>query len=116
MRHVCGFTLLEVLVALAVLATALYAANSVVARASRNAEHREQTLLAHWVAQDLATELLAVPPSDIPFTRNAELYGHAFRLEVDGARDDDGKIVSLAIAVHAAAAAAPVQRIELTLP
>ena len=52
-----GFTLLEVLVALAVIAFSLAAAASAVSGNSRNASGLQQRTYAHWVAMNKMTEL-----------------------------------------------------------
>jgi len=52
-----GFTLLEVLVALAVLTIALAATIKVAANQSINAEHLRDKTLAHWVAMNQIAEL-----------------------------------------------------------
>lgn len=57
--HVCckGFTLLEVLVALAVIAFSLAAAASAVSGNARNASGLQQRTYAHWVAMNKMAEL-----------------------------------------------------------
>lgn len=52
-----GFTLLEVLVALAVLALALAAAVSAAAAYIGNQSYLQERTLAHWVARNALTEL-----------------------------------------------------------
>lgn len=57
-RNGCrGFTLLEVLVALAVIAFALAAAASAVSGSAHNASGLQQRTYAHWVAMNKMTEL-----------------------------------------------------------
>jgi len=55
----CGFTLLEVIVALAVIAFALSAAVSAVSGNTRNAAGLQQRTYAHWVAMNRMSELHA---------------------------------------------------------
>lgn len=55
-QHTCGFTLLEVLTAMAVLAIALGAAIKVVADGARNAAYIEEQTLAHWLALNKIAE------------------------------------------------------------
>ncbi len=66
-RHV-GFTLIEMLVALAILAIALAAVQRSVAGSLDNAFELKQRLLASWVADNRLTELRATrllpPPGD----------------------------------------------------
>jgi len=52
-----GFTLLEVIVALAVIAFSLAAAASAVSNGARNASGLQQRTYAHWVAMNKMTEL-----------------------------------------------------------
>jgi len=55
--HAKGFTLLEVMVALAVIALALAAATSAVSGNIRNASGLQQRTYAHWVAMNKLTEM-----------------------------------------------------------
>ena len=57
LRHNQGFTLLEVIVALAVIAFALAAAVSAVSGNTRNAAGLQQRTYAHWVAMNKMAEL-----------------------------------------------------------
>ncbi|MGR8947860.1 MAG: type II secretion system minor pseudopilin GspI [Gammaproteobacteria bacterium] len=56
-RRKRGFTLLEVLVALAILGTAMYAGFSLLQKTINNANHIEEKILAHWVAQNALAEV-----------------------------------------------------------
>ncbi len=57
MKFYQGFTLLEVLVALAVLAIALSAIIKVTAENAENASYLRDKTLAHWVAMNILTEI-----------------------------------------------------------
>lgn len=64
MKRIClrrararGFTLLEILVALAVIAVALAAALKASGEGASNAAHLRDRTLAHWVAMNTVTEL-----------------------------------------------------------
>lgn len=57
MRRAAGFTLLEVLVALAVLAIAMAAVIKVSASNTSNAAYLKEKTIAHWVAINKANEL-----------------------------------------------------------
>ncbi len=52
-----GFTLIEVMVALAIAAIGLAAVLSVVTHATRNAAYMRQKILATWIGQNVVTEL-----------------------------------------------------------
>ena len=56
-RYTKGFTLLEVMVALAVIALALAAATSAVSGNIRNASGLQQRTYAHWVAMNKLAEM-----------------------------------------------------------
>jgi general secretion pathway protein I len=67
-KQACGFTLLEVLIAMAVLAIALAAAIKAVSDGARTATHIEERTLAHWLALNkIAEQRLGstVPPVGI---------------------------------------------------
>lgn len=100
-----GFTLLETLVALAILATALAAAAGSVRHAARLQMQREQTVLAHWAAMNLATDLSLTPfePAAPPAPVQETLLGHAFVGTVTPRQDEDGELVSIVIDVAPAA-------------
>lgn len=56
-KGICGFTLIEVLIALAVLAIALSAVIKGVSANANNAAHLRDRMLAHWVTMNKVTEL-----------------------------------------------------------
>lgn len=57
MNHYKGFTLLEVLVALAILAIAMSAVIKVTSENADNASYLRDKTLAHWVAMNVLTEI-----------------------------------------------------------
>lgn len=71
MTRSAGFTLLEVLVALAIVATALYAAVGSTRGAARGAAQIDDTVLAHWVAMNALAETQLAGP-----TQQAESTSH----------------------------------------
>lgn len=81
MRRGSGFTLLEVLVALAILATALAAGFRAVALATGGASELRERMLAEWIAQNRLAEHRA--RSDFLETGNYEgvatQAGHEYR-------------------------------------
>ena len=80
-----GFTLIEVLVALAVLATVLYVSAGGLGTSARAQAAREERLLAHWVALDTATgTVLEAGPETFagepPPARGVEMLGRRFEV------------------------------------
>ena len=97
-----GFTLIEVIVALAIVATALYAATGSIRSAARGSGHLEETTLAHWAALNALNESKLVAPaigSDSP-AATVTLYGHEFVVErqLAPATDDTASRVSVTVA------------------
>ena len=88
MRHARGFTLIEVLIALVILATALTLGLGSVRQSAQTLAGLEQRLLAHWAAENAAVEeqlRAAAAPNDEnatgePVTRRTTVtqYGAAF--------------------------------------
>jgi len=85
-HSVWGFTLLEVVVALAVVSLALGGALSIASSSARSARHLERTITAHWVARNvIATLRLAEPdaraiPGTFEETMRLPFRGlHAYR-------------------------------------
>ena len=106
-----GFTLLEVLVALAILATSMYAGMYLLNRSIANAGTVEEKISAHWVAQNAlvqaelaGTELKELEISEQPVT----MLGRKFLLSVatevlensddEAARDVDRVNVTIRVA------------------
>jgi len=79
-HSVWGFTLLEVVVALAVVSLALGGALSIASSSARSARHLERTITAHWVARNvIATLRLAEPDARaIPGTFEETMLGYRF--------------------------------------
>lgn len=71
MRSRRGFTLIEVLVALAIVAIALVALLAAAARLTRDADHLRDTTLANWVAANVLVETRL----DDPFPNIGESEG-----------------------------------------
>lgn len=80
MRAGAGFTLLEVVVALAVVSLALGGALSIASASARGAHHLERTIAAHWVARNVAATLeLAAPDARDELTTFEEtMLGYRF--------------------------------------
>jgi general secretion pathway protein I len=77
LRH--GFTLVEVLIALAILAIALAAASRAASTATTSAQESKLRTLALWVAQNRAAELATQPFPEVGTeTGSAEMAGVSF--------------------------------------
>lgn len=65
MKHIKGFTLLEIMVALVILAIALSAASFAISRNAQNATYIDQKTAAHWVAMNIISkeQLKALQPN-----------------------------------------------------
>ncbi len=87
-----GFTLLEVVVALAILATALYGGLSLLHNAVRNTQYLQDSMLAHWVAMNAVVDLeLRRRQGEVveEEERQVTQYGVAFVLSVKREKDPD---------------------------
>lgn len=104
-RHSQGFTLIEVLVALAVVATALYAATGSVRSAARGSGHLEQSTLAHWAALNALNETkLALSNAETADqAQTVTLYGNEFMVSLQRAPADKTRIVRVTVKVASAA-------------
>lgn len=114
-----GFTLIEVIVALAIVATALYAATGSIRSAARGSGHLEQITLAHWAALNALNETKLVAPaigSDSP-TATVTLFGYEFVVDrqLIPATDDTAARVSITVA-SAATPDVNVYTLEAALP
>lgn len=89
-----GFTLVEVLVAVAVLAVALAAVISGMARQAGNAAHLKEKTIALWVAHNRLTELALEPgwPAIGSSDGDAEMAGVRWRWEIDVSETADPKV------------------------
>ena len=78
-----GFTLIEVMVALAVLAIALASAISAVRSAAANSAHLYDVIFSHWAAHDAAMRIKLAPPDPARFIAGIvtqTLYGRPYRV------------------------------------
>jgi general secretion pathway protein I len=96
-----GFTLLEVMVALAVIAFALAAAVSAVSGNTRNAAGLQQRTYAHWVAMNKLAEMqLSDPwPAMTTTTGSSLLARHEWfwRMKVSAAADKSVRQVDISV-------------------
>lgn len=79
-RHTCGFTLIEVLIALAFLAIAMSAIIATVGSSIRNAAELQNKTFANWVAMNELTTLRLAPAWPAVGTHNgtAQLAGQSW--------------------------------------
>ncbi|MSR14273.1 MAG: type II secretion system protein GspI [Gammaproteobacteria bacterium] len=100
-----GFTLIEVVVALAVIATALYAATGSVRAAARGSGHLELTTLAHWAALNQLHELkLGAATIETDQATIVEMYGNEFTVsaELQSEANEEPKRITVRVATKSA--------------
>lgn len=100
--RVQGFTLVEVLVAVAVLAVAMSAIVSGMARQTANAAYLREKTVALWVAHNRLTEIALEPGWPGTGTSNGEMEmaGVRWRWTVDIQETADPKVRRADIGVH----------------
>ncbi len=113
-----GFTLLEVLVALAVLALAVAAVVSEVGGYARESAHLKERTLAQWVAADEVTalRLQGAWPAPGVLQGRSEMAGRAWRWAVRVSRTQDPDVRRLDVEVRPEEAEAPAARLVAYLP
>jgi general secretion pathway protein I len=101
-RRARGFTLVEVLVAVAVLAIAMGAVISAMARQADNAGYLKQKTLALWVAHNRLTEiqLQSEPPSTGRSDGEADMGGFKWRWEAVVVKTEDPRLRRIDILVR----------------
>lgn len=96
-----GFTLIEIIVALAVLALAMGAVISGMARYADNAGYLREKTLALWVAHNRLTEIgLAPPPAVGKSDGDEELAGVEWKWHVTVGETPDPKVLRVDITVQ----------------
>ena len=97
-----GFTLLEVLVALTVLAIALGALVKSGAEQARTAAFLKEKSVAHWVALNKVAELQLAPqwPALGNQRDSEEMAGHEWDIQVTVAETFDDRVRQLTVAVR----------------
>jgi general secretion pathway protein I len=95
-----GFTLLEVMVALGIVAVGLAAAVTSVTAGVRNASGLQQRTFAHWVAMNQLAKI-QITGSKIPSTKRGSepMAGHEWywRIELEPTADDAFKYVDVSV-------------------
>jgi general secretion pathway protein I len=76
-----GFTLIEVLAALVIVALGMLGVIQAVTQAARNGTYLREKTLAHWIAMNVITErrLLAAPPDVAESSEDVEFAGQRWR-------------------------------------
>ena len=97
-----GFTLLELLVAVAILAIAMGALRSGFARYAAQAAHLRERSIATWVAHNQMTEVELAPPWPATGGRNGEveMAGAKWRWRLDVKSTDDPDLRRLDMTVY----------------
>ncbi len=100
-RRVGGFTLLEILVALTIVALALGAAISGAGGHVESTDHLRNKTIAHWVALNRVTELQVAEPWPAPGSSSgtAEMTHREWRWTVDVKPTPDARVRRLEVAV-----------------
>ncbi len=91
-KKVTGFTLLEVMVALAILALSLGAAIKTTASSLNNAAYLQQRTFAHWVAMNKMTEMDVFSKWPSPGSNDKGsmlMAGHEWYWQVEAKKSDD---------------------------
>jgi general secretion pathway protein I len=104
-RRATGFTLLEVLVALAVLAIAMGAIINAATQSIATTTYLRDQTFASWVALNQVNELLLDPepwPEEGSQQGNAELANRVWRWEARFAKTDDPDLRRLEVTVRSA--------------
>lgn len=80
-QHARGFTLIEVLAALVIVALGMLGVIQAVTQAARNGTYLREKTLAHWIAMNVITErrLLATPPDVAESSDDVEFAGQRWR-------------------------------------
>lgn len=97
-----GFTLVEVLVALAIVAIALVAVVKITGQSVRETAKLKEKIGAHWVAMNVISEVQAglLKTDDISYRDGHEkMLGQVWRWQVDFTRNSLGKIVRMEVKI-----------------
>lgn len=100
---IAGFTLMEVMVALVILAFAMTGAIKVATTSTKNATYLRDRTLAHWVAMNQAAMTELEPPDEIA-TTGTELMGNHewfWKRKVSNTPDSNVQKVEISVAKSA---------------
>lgn len=118
MKRARGFTLLEVLVALAILAIALGALLKTGASNSANAVYLRDKTIAHWVAMNQVTEIQLAPawPGTGTTRGKVDMAGRQWQWSATISETFDADVRRLDVEVRAAERDAPLDTVSAFLP
>lgn len=91
-KRMAGFTLLEIMIAVAILATALGAAIKTTSSSLNNAAYLQQRTLAHWVAMNTYNELEVFEKWPAPGGKSSGtmlMAGHEWHWKVETNKSDE---------------------------
>lgn len=101
-----GFTLIEVLIAVAILAIALMAVIRVTGVAIKNSEYLKQKTIAHWVAMDVMAQaevgLIATPSAGGNQAGQATMLGLTYPWQMTASNIANHRIVQVELRVFSA--------------
>lgn len=115
MRRAAGFTLIEVLVALAIFASVAVVVLEAGARTLRNSARLEQLTLASWLADNRLTELALAPPAPGRSSQREHYAGREWELLTETRATVEPDLLRITVwvapaAVDDRAAAVPVEQ------
>lgn len=103
-RPVRGFTLIEVLAALVIVALGMLGVIEAVTQTARNGTYLREKTLAHWIAMNLITErrLLGTPPDTGETSDELEYAGQRWRYTVKVTQTQVDSLRRMDVSVRAA--------------
>lgn len=106
-RRAAGFTLIEVLAALVIVALGMLGVIEAVTQTARNGTYMREKTLAHWIAMNVITErrLQAAPPEVGESSADVEFAGERWRWTMKVTQTQVDSLVRMDVSVRAADAA-----------
>ncbi len=100
-----GFTLIEVLIAVAVLAIGLLAVTRVTSIAIRNSDYLKQKTIAHWVAMDVMANaevgLIMTPTAGANQSGEQQMLGKTYAWKMQASNVENLPIIQIELQVMA---------------
>ena len=92
-KKVRGFTLIEVLIALAILAIALTSLILMTSEITSRSQHLEQKAIANWVGQNIITQarlgMISLPHAPKELSGSVEYLGKRFQWQANRSKTED---------------------------